>query len=54
MVMQKFQQKFKTAGRKNLEEYLLKREQIKCLVQLVDGRHELQKRFSNERMGFVL
>ena len=28
---------------KNLEEYLLKREQIKCLVQLVDGRHELQK-----------
>lgn len=28
---------------KNLEEYLLKREQITCLVQLVDGRHELQK-----------
>lgn len=28
---------------KYLEEYLLKREQIKCLVQLVDARHELQK-----------
>ena len=28
---------------KNLEEYLLKREDIKCLVQLVDGRHEIQK-----------
>lgn len=28
---------------KNLEEYLLKREQIKCLVQLIDGRHEIQK-----------
>ena len=28
---------------KNLEEYLLKREQINCLVQLVDARHELQK-----------
>ncbi len=28
---------------KNLEEYLLKREQIKYLVQLVDARHELQK-----------
>lgn len=26
-----------------LEEYLLNREQIKCLVQLVDARHELQK-----------
>jgi len=26
-----------------LEEYLLKREQIKTLVQLVDARHELQK-----------
>jgi GTP-binding protein len=26
-----------------LEEYLLKREQIKSLVQLVDGRHEIQK-----------
>jgi len=26
-----------------LEEYLLKREQIKSLIQLVDGRHELQK-----------
>lgn len=26
-----------------LEEYLLKREQIKSLVQLVDARHELQK-----------
>lgn len=26
-----------------LEEYLLKREQIECLIQLVDGRHELQK-----------
>lgn len=28
---------------KNLEEYLLKRESIKYLVQLVDGRHEIQK-----------
>ena len=28
---------------KYLEEYLLKREQIKTLVQLVDARHELQK-----------
>ncbi|MGN0031847.1 MAG: ribosome biogenesis GTP-binding protein YihA/YsxC [Candidatus Gastranaerophilaceae bacterium] len=28
---------------KYLEEYLLKREQIKTLVQLVDGRHEIQK-----------
>ena len=28
---------------KYLEEYLLKREQIKSLVQLVDGRHEVQK-----------
>lgn len=28
---------------KYLEEYLLKREQIKCLIQLVDGRHEIQK-----------
>lgn len=28
---------------KNLEEYLLKREQIKCLIQLIDSRHEIQK-----------
>lgn len=28
---------------KNLEEYLLKREQINCLIQLIDGRHEIQK-----------
>ena len=28
---------------KYLEEYLLKREQIKCLIQLIDGRHEIQK-----------
>lgn len=28
---------------KNLEEYLLKRGQIKSLIQLVDGRHEIQK-----------
>lgn len=28
---------------KYLEEYLLKREQIMSLVQLVDGRHEIQK-----------
>ena len=28
---------------KNLEEYLLKREDIKCLVQLIDARHEIQK-----------
>ena len=28
---------------KNLEEYLLKREQIKFLVQLIDGRHDIQK-----------
>ena len=28
---------------KYLEEYLLKREQISTLIQLVDGRHEIQK-----------
>lgn len=28
---------------KSLEEYLLKREQITCLVQLIDARHEIQK-----------
>ena len=28
---------------KNLEEYLLKRESIKCLIQLIDSRHEIQK-----------
>lgn len=28
---------------KNLEEYLLKRENIKCLVQIIDGRHDIQK-----------
>lgn len=28
---------------KNLEEYLLKREQIKSLIQFVDARHEIQK-----------
>ena len=28
---------------KHLEEYLLKREQIACLIQFVDGRHEVQK-----------
>ena len=28
---------------KYLEEYLLNRKQIKSLVQLVDGRHEIQK-----------
>lgn len=28
---------------KNLEEYLLKREQIKYLIQIIDGRHEIQK-----------
>ncbi len=28
---------------KNLEEYLLKRTQIKSLVQLIDARHEIQK-----------
>lgn len=28
---------------KYLEEYLLNREQIQCLVQLVDARHEIQK-----------
>ena len=28
---------------KYLEEYLLKREQIKCLVQLIDARHDVQK-----------
>ncbi len=28
---------------KYLEEYLLKREQIKCLIQLIDARHEIQK-----------
>ncbi len=28
---------------KNLEEYLLNREQIKCLIQLIDSRHDIQK-----------
>jgi len=28
---------------KYLEEYLLKREQIKSLIQFIDGRHEIQK-----------
>ena len=28
---------------KDLEEYLLKREEISTLVQLIDGRHEIQK-----------
>lgn len=28
---------------KYLEEYLLKREQITCLIQLIDARHEIQK-----------
>lgn len=28
---------------KYLEEYLLKREQIKTLIQFIDGRHEIQK-----------
>lgn len=28
---------------KYLEEYLLKRKQIKSLIQLIDGRHEIQK-----------
>ena len=28
---------------KYLEEYLLNREQIKCLIQLVDARHDVQK-----------
>ena len=28
---------------KNLEEYLLKREQIACLIQFIDGRHDVQK-----------
>lgn len=28
---------------KNLEEYLLKREQISSLIQFIDGRHEVQK-----------
>lgn len=28
---------------KNLEEYLLNRQQIRCLIQLVDSRHDVQK-----------
>lgn len=28
---------------KNLEEYLLKREQLKCLILLIDSRHDIQK-----------
>lgn len=28
---------------KNLEEYLLKREQIKSMIQFIDARHEIQK-----------
>ena len=31
------------AWQKNLEEYLLKRDSIKSLVQLIDGRHDIQK-----------
>ena len=34
---------------KNLEEYLLKREQIKTLIQFIDGRHEIQKNDYNMR-----
>ena len=40
---------------KYLEEYLLKREQIHTLVQLVDARHEIQKNdFQNAWMGIGL
>ena len=28
---------------KNLEEYLLKRDSIKCIIQLIDSRHEMQE-----------
>lgn len=34
---------------KYLEEYLLKREQIKTLIQFIDGRHEIQKNDYNMR-----
>ena len=28
---------------KNIEEYLLKRKQLKCLILLIDARHDIQK-----------
>ena len=31
------------AWQRNLENYLKKREQIKCVIQLIDARHEVQK-----------
>ena len=39
----KISKEIQNRWQKNLEEYVLKREDIKCLVQFVDGRHEIQK-----------
>lgn len=39
---------------KYLEEYLLKREQITSLIQLVDGRHDIQKMIFKCVNGFRL
>lgn len=39
----KVSQETQNRWQKNLEEYLLKRENLKCLIQLVDGRHDIQK-----------
>ena len=35
--------KMREEWQKNLEDYLLNREQLKCLILLIDARHELQK-----------
>ena len=35
--------KMQAEWQKNLEEYLLNRKQLKCLILLVDARHDLQK-----------
>ena len=39
----KVSQETQNRWQKNLEEYLLKRENLQCLIQLVDGRHDIQK-----------
>ena len=41
-------QGMKDDWQKNLEQYLLKREQIVKLVQFVDARHEIQKNHLRE------
>ena len=39
----KVSQEAQAKWQKNLEEYLLKREQITSLIQFIDGRHDIQK-----------